>query len=135
VFKHPPRLQFLTPGHRRPQPSQIVFKIDPTTGIRIVLDARRADKEGPTEIELDMEFAQEGGEGATPYEVLLHAALVGDSTHFTRQDNVEESWRIVQPLLNAPPPVHSYEQGTWGPEEAQRLVAGFGGWRGPWVED
>jgi glucose-6-phosphate 1-dehydrogenase len=135
VFKHPPRLQFLKPSHRRPEPSQVVFRIDPATGIRIVLDARRADKEGPTEIELDMEFAKEGGEGATPYEVLLHSALVGDSTHFTRQDNVEESWRIVQPLLDKAPPVHPYEQGSWGPAEAQQLVAGFGGWRGPWVAD
>ena len=48
---------------------------------------------GPSEIELDMEFAKEGGEGATPYEVLLHAALVGDASHFTRQDSVEQTWR------------------------------------------
>ena len=47
-----------------------------------------------------------GGEGATPYEVLLHAAMVGESTRFTRQDGVEQTWRIMQPLLDAPPPVH-----------------------------
>ena len=52
-----------------------------------------------------MEFAEQGGEGATPYEVLLHAAMVGESTRFTRQDGVEETWRIMQPLLDAPPPV------------------------------
>jgi glucose-6-phosphate 1-dehydrogenase len=133
LFKPPPRLHFLPEGHRRPGPNQIVFKIDPATGIRIVLDAQRADKTGATEIEFDMEFAQEGGEGATPYEVLLHAALCGDATHFTRQDNVEESWRIVQPLLDAPPPVHAYPQGSWGPEEAHDLVAAYGGWHGPWL--
>jgi glucose-6-phosphate 1-dehydrogenase len=133
VFKHPPSVRFITFAHRRPQPSQIVFKIDPSTGIRMVLDAHRADQQGPTEIQLDMEFAQEGGEGATPYEVLLQAALAGDSTHFTRQDNVEESWRIMQPLLDAPPAVHRYAQGSWGPSEADRLVAMFGGWHGPWV--
>ncbi len=133
VFKHPPRLHFIPIAHRRPQPGQIVIKIDPSTGIRMILDAQRADKPGASEIELDMEFAQEGGEGATPYEVLLHAALVGDSTSFTRQDNVEASWRILQPLLDDAPPVHPYEQGTWGPAEAERLVAGFGGWHGPWL--
>ena len=133
VFKHPPRLQFISLHHRRPQPSQIVFKIDPTTGIRMILDAHRADKHGPSEIELDMEFAQEGGEDATPYEVLLHAALVGDSTHFTRQDMVEATWRVVQPLLDAPSPVHPYAKGSWGPPEAERLVSGFGGWHGPWT--
>jgi glucose-6-phosphate 1-dehydrogenase len=133
VFKHPPRLGFITLQHRRPQPSQIVIKLDPTTGIRMVLDAMRADKPGPREIELDMEFEEEGGEGATPYEVLLHAALEGDSTHFTRQDSIEESWRIVEPLLSSPPPVEPYEQGSWGPPGAKKLVAGFGGWHGPWL--
>ena len=67
-----------------------------------------------------MEFAEEGGEGPTPYEVLLHAAMVGDSTRFTRQDGVEETWRIMQPLLDEPPPVHAYAPGSWGPEGSRR---------------
>jgi glucose-6-phosphate 1-dehydrogenase len=135
VFKHPPRLHFITAGHRRPQPSQIVVRLDPSTGIRVILDAMRADRTGPAEIQLDMEFAQEGGEGATPYEVLLHAALIGDSTHFTRQDMVEETWRIIQPLLDHPPEVSTYEPGSWGPPAADKLAAGCGGWLGPWVKD
>ena len=102
VFQHPPKVHFMEVRHRAPEPSQIVFRIDPRTGIRMKLDAHRADERGPTAIELDMEFAKEGGEGATPYEVLLEAAIEGDSTHFTRQDNVEEMWRIVQPLLDQP---------------------------------
>lgn len=133
VFKQPPRLHFITARHRRPEPSQIAIRLDPSTGIRIVLDAKRADAPGPNEIELDMEFAQEGGEGATPYEVLLHAALIGDSTHFTRQDMVEETWRVIQPLLDSPPGVKIYAPGSWGPPEADELVKGYGGWRGPWV--
>jgi len=133
LFKHPPRLGFIAFQHRRPEPSQIVFKIDPTTGIRIVLDAMRADAPGPREVELDIEFAEAGGEGPAPYEVLLHAALRGDSSHFTREDGVEETWRIMQPLLDAPPPAHPYATGSWGPAEAAQLAAGFGGWHGPWL--
>jgi glucose-6-phosphate 1-dehydrogenase len=133
IFKHPPRLHFIKLGRHRPEPGQVVFRIDPGTGIRLILDAHRADQPGPTAIELDMEFAQEGGEAPTPYEVLLHAALVGDSTHFTRQDMVEETWRIVQPLLDAPPPVQPYAPGTWGPPDADKLVAGYAGWHEPWV--
>jgi glucose-6-phosphate 1-dehydrogenase len=133
LFKHPPRLHFLPEGHRRPEPNQIVFKIDPSTGIRMILDAQRADEAGANAIEFDMEFAREGGEGATPYEVLLHAALCGDATHFTRQDNVEESWRIVQPLLDSPPPLKPYAKGSWGPVQAHKLVVGYGGWHGPWL--
>jgi glucose-6-phosphate 1-dehydrogenase len=135
VFKRPPRLGFISPGSRKPEPSQIVVRIDPHTGIQLVVDAMRADKRGASEIELNMEFAREGGEGPTPYEVLLHAALEGDSSHFTRQDNVEECWRIVQPLLDAPPQIHPYVPDSWGPEEAKRVAAGFGGWRGPWLSE
>jgi glucose-6-phosphate 1-dehydrogenase len=133
LFKDPPKVHFLSSTRRRPPPNQIVFKIDPSAGIRLVLDAQRADQPGAGEIEFDMEFAQEGGEGATPYEVLLHAAIVGDSTHFTRQDGVEQCWRVVQPLLSSPPKVAPYKKGSWGPAAADELVAEFGGWRGPWV--
>ena len=80
-----------------------------------------------------MEFEEEGGEGPTPYEVLLHAAMVGNQTRFTRQDGVEETWRIMQPLLDAPPPVHAYAPGSWGPKEANDLVAGHGRWHEPWI--
>jgi glucose-6-phosphate 1-dehydrogenase len=112
----------------------MVVRLDPSTGIRAILAARRADTKGVGRIDLDMEFAEEGGEGPTPYEVLLHAAMVGDTTRFTRQDGVEETWRVMQPLLDAPPPVHAYEPGSWGPKAAEDLVAGFGRWHGPWIE-
>jgi glucose-6-phosphate 1-dehydrogenase len=118
---------------RPPADGQLVVKLDPTTGVRLEIDAHRADKGGPHAITLDMEFAEEGGEGPTPYEVLLHAAMDGDSTPFTRQDSVEETWRIMAPLLEAPPPVHPYAPGSWGPPEADRLLAGVGHWHDPWV--
>jgi glucose-6-phosphate 1-dehydrogenase len=133
VFRDPPRLGFMERGHRRPEPNQFVVKLDPSTGTRLVLDAHRADKGGPQAITLDMEFAKEGGEAPTPYEVLLLDALRGDSTRFTRQDGVEETWRVMAPLLDSPPPVHPYAPGTWGPQAGERLVAGFGAWHGPWV--
>jgi glucose-6-phosphate 1-dehydrogenase len=133
VCKHPPRLGFAFEKDHRPEPDQIVVKLDPSTGVRFHLDARRAERPRPEEITLDMEFADEGGEGATPYEVLLHAALIGNASRFTRQDGVEETWRIMQPLLDSPPPVHTYAQGSWGPEAADALVSGHGKWYGPWV--
>jgi glucose-6-phosphate 1-dehydrogenase len=133
VFKHPPRLAFIPSTQRRPAASQLVVRIDPETGIRLILDAHRADRQGAREIELDMEFADEGGVDATPYEVLLRAALLGDGSLFTRQDNIEECWRVVQPLLDSPGPVHPYEPGSWGPQEAQRVVSGFGAWQSPWL--
>lgn len=133
VFRHPPRLGFMEHGHRRPVPDQLVVKLDPSTGTQLILDAHRADAAGPQEITLDMEFAEEGGEAPTPYEVLLLDAMRGDSTRFTRQDSIEETWRIFEPLLNTPPPVHPYAPGTWGPAAGDALVAGFGAWHGPWI--
>jgi glucose-6-phosphate 1-dehydrogenase len=133
IFRRPPRLMFVPHGHgRQPAPSQMVVKIDPSAGVRVVLDARRADAEGPAPVNLDLEFTEAGGAGPGPYEVLLRAAIEGDSTYFLRQDMVEETWRIVEPLLDSPPEAHSYEPGSWGPSEAGELVRGFGGWHGPW---
>src|ERR1700751_872269 len=114
VFRHPPRLGFMEDGHRRPEGTPVVVKLDPTTGTRVILDAHRADLMGPEAIRFDVEFAEQGGEAPTPYEVLLLDAMRGDSTRFTRQDGVEETWRIFAPLLKDPPPVPTYEPGTWG---------------------
>jgi glucose-6-phosphate 1-dehydrogenase len=135
VFRHAPPVRFLPIAKHRPEPSQLVVKLDPEPGVRIVLDAHRADRDGPAEIELDMEFADEGGAGATPYEVLLAAAMAGDRSYFTRQDSIDESWRVLQPLLDDPPPVHPYAKRSWGPAEADRVVAGIGRWHTPWVPD
>jgi glucose-6-phosphate 1-dehydrogenase len=133
VFKKPPRLGFGAWGSRRAEPNQLVVRLDPLTGIRFALDARRAESTLPESITLDMEFAQEGGEGPTPYEVLLHAAMLGRATRFTRQDSIEETWRIMQPLLDTPGDVHPYSPGSWGPAAADGLVAECGGWQEPWV--
>ena len=131
VFKRPPKLGFGLAGAA--EANQVVVKLDPGTGIRIQVDAHRADVARIAPIELDMEFADEGGEGPTPYEVLLLAAMNGQSTRFSRQDSVEETWRVMQPLLDAPSPIESYAPGSWGPPGADALVEGFGRWHEPWL--
>jgi glucose-6-phosphate 1-dehydrogenase len=131
VFKHAPQLGFAA-LERRPEPNQLMIRLDPSAGIRMILDARRGDAARAAPILFDVEFAELGGE-ATPYEVLLHAAALGESNRFTRQDQVEETWLIMQPLLDTPPPVQAYKPGSWGPEAASALVAEHGGWREPWV--
>jgi glucose-6-phosphate 1-dehydrogenase len=130
VFRRPPRLGFFPETTRGPEPDQIVIKLDPTTGIRVAVDVKLGDAIEPDKRTMDMEF-EGAAEGATPYEVLLAAAMRGDSTRFTRQDAVEEQWRIMQPLLDTPGPVHPYAKGTWGPEAGDALPDG--GWQRPWV--
>jgi glucose-6-phosphate 1-dehydrogenase len=132
VFRRPPRLRFYDVDWT-PEPNQLVIKLDPTTGVRILAQAQRGTTMRPEPISLDMEFADEGGEGPTPYEVLLHAAIEGNSARFTRQDGVEEAWRVLEPLIDSPPTVHGYAPGSWGPSEADELLAGHGRWHEPWM--
>jgi glucose-6-phosphate 1-dehydrogenase len=133
VFKTTPWLGFMPRDGPRPEPDQFVFRISPTPGARLRLQAKAAEGVGLRPVELDMTFASMGGEGPTAYEVLLQAAMVGDATHFAREDAVEETWRVVQPLLDAPPPVEVYRPGSWCPPGAERLASGVGGWHDPWL--
>jgi len=135
VFRHPPNVTFGRPRSRRPAADEIVIKLDPSTGIQLLVDAKCAEGLEPEQISLDINFGREGDDVPAPYEVLLHAAMNGDSARFTRQDSVEECWRILQPLLDSPPEVHEYAKGSWGPEAADKLVSRYGGWHGPWTGD
>ena len=132
VFQRAPKLHFAADS-RRSAPNQLVLRIDPDPGSSLVLHARDAEDGGIREIHLDMDFASEGGAGRTPYEELLSAALRGDQSSFTRQDSVEQTWRILQPLLDAPPQVQIYEPGSWGPAGAASLASHWGGWHQPWL--
>ena len=69
------------------------------------------------------------------YERVLGDAMVGDATHFARQDYVEEAWRIVDPALRGDVPVYEYEKGAWGPNEVNKRVLPEGGWDNPTTPD
>ena len=133
IFKRPPRLGLRRLNQRPPEPNQLVIRLDPSAGVRLKFETRQAWDADPQTSLLDLSLGREGTDAPTPYEVLLNAALVGDSTRFARQDGVEQQWRIMQPLLDAPPPVERYRPGTWGPASAERLVADHGGWHEPWM--
>ena len=65
------------------------------------------------------------------YERLLWMAMHGEATLFAREDAVEAAWRIVDPILNTNTPLYEYEQGTWGPREADHIIQDGGGWHNP----
>jgi glucose-6-phosphate 1-dehydrogenase len=83
-------------------------------------------------VHLDLPFEAELGASPEPYERLLHDALVGDHSLFTPEDAVEETWRILQPLVEHPPAAVLYPRGSWGPPEADELLRGYQPWQLPW---
>jgi glucose-6-phosphate 1-dehydrogenase len=130
MFTHRvPSLVFLS-GRRRAEPNQIVLRIDPDPGLRLQLTALEGDRW--RDLHLDSSFMADLGEPLLPYERLLHGALTGDHQLFAREDGIEETWRIVQPLLDHPGEIHQYEPGSWGPDAARELLRGHRGWQQPW---
>ena len=130
VFKPPPRMAF---ARHTPPPDEFVLRIDPAAGADLVLQAKQPGADTTRTVDLSLIFSEELGNAPAPYERLLTDALRGNPALFPREDSVEETWRIVQPLLDAPPPVEPYAQGTWGPEDVNKLLAGYPGWREPWL--
>jgi glucose-6-phosphate 1-dehydrogenase len=125
-----PGLAFL-PNRRPSEPNQIVLRIDPDPGMRLQLSAQVGDSW--QDVHLDSSFAEDLGEPVRPYERLLYAGLTGDHQLFAREDSIEETWRIVQPLLDKPGRIHHYDPGSWGPEAAQSLLHGHRSWQLPWL--
>jgi glucose-6-phosphate 1-dehydrogenase len=131
VFKQPPHLGI--GGRMLPDPDEFILRISPEPGAELCLIAKKGGVEALQRVHLDLLFGEQVGDQPEPYERLLRDALDGDSSRFPDQDSIEQTWRIVQPLLDEPPPVETYEPGTWGPEPAAKLVNSHGGWREPWL--
>jgi glucose-6-phosphate 1-dehydrogenase len=130
VFHDPPPLGF-TDDDGVLEPNQIVLRVDPSAGARMMIQAQSQTSESVRTVDLDVNLG--GPNVPTPYEELLHAAIVGDATLFTREDVVEETWRVLGPLLDLPSPPDPYQPGSWGPAAADRLAEDVGGWRAPWT--
>jgi glucose-6-phosphate 1-dehydrogenase len=60
--------------------------------------------------------------------------MKGDATLFAREDMVEDEWRIIDPILQAPGPAYEYEPGSWGPDEANRVIVPSGTWHAPVID-
>jgi glucose-6-phosphate 1-dehydrogenase len=130
-FKRPPRLGVGT--GKTPEPNQMTIRIEPKPGLRMRLYAKAAGEETFQAADMEVLFEKVPGEDPEPYERLLGDAIAGNHQLFTRQSAIEETWRVVQPLLDEPGPVPPYERGTWGPEEAEKLLQGTGSWSQPWL--
>ncbi len=131
-FRRPPQLLF---NHNSPKdksfaPNTLTFSIQPDEGINLSLQAKLPDSPDTRSVTMDFRYSTDFGEYMIPdaYERLLLDALNGDAALFTRSDEIETLWGIIDPVLKAwekkdKPPVATYKRGSWGPVEAEELLA------------
>jgi glucose-6-phosphate 1-dehydrogenase len=128
-LRNPPQVVF-----SEPTPSvgnYVRFRLSPDVSIAIGARAKRpGENMAGQPIELSV-VQQSGGDEMGAYERLLGDAMAGDATLFARQDAVEAAWRIVDPVIHGPSQLWEYDPGSWGPPQAERLVADIGGWNTP----
>jgi glucose-6-phosphate 1-dehydrogenase len=108
-------------------------RIEPDPGAEICLLAKKGGEDALQRVHLDLLFGEQVGDQPQPYERLLHDALHGDPELFPDEAAIEETWRIVQPLIDDPGDIEPYTPGSWGPEGSGHLLTGHGGWRKPWL--
>jgi glucose-6-phosphate 1-dehydrogenase len=131
IFQEPPRLGI--GGRMVPDANELVIRIEPDAGAQLGMLAKKAGEDSLQKVHLDLLFEPQVGDQPEPYERLLRDAIDGEPNLFPTQQAIEETWRIVQPLLDDPGEVEPYEKATWGPESASHLLTGHGGWRKPWM--
>jgi glucose-6-phosphate 1-dehydrogenase len=124
-FRDPPRRMFRDVKAEGFGGDHLTMELGPDEGISITFLAKipgPSIRLGPA----SMSFRYEGSFGSElieAYERLLHDALLGDRTLFTRADGIERTWEIIADVLRRPPPLHSYPPGSWGPKAANELIA------------
>ncbi len=128
VFQRPPHLPFAGRLSRDLRPDTLTIRIQPDEGISLAFGAKVP---GPAfrvrSVSMDFSYAESfSGPPADAYERLILDAIIGDPMLFIRSDEVDQAWRIIDPVLEAfakgDPPLVGYAAGTWGPSDANRLI-------------
>jgi len=108
--------------------NMLMMRIQPNDGFALRMNAKVPGSNEVRDVRMNFDYAETfGAEPPEAYERLLHDALIGDSTLFTRRDESETAWGIVDPILNAwhgghAPAPFPYAPGTWGPKEADEFI-------------
>jgi glucose-6-phosphate 1-dehydrogenase len=125
AFREVPYNLFKGESEAPPRRNHLAFRIQPNEGIVVTVNAK---KPGPGmelgRVHLEFDYEEEFHQlPVDSYELLLLEALEGDHTLFTREDEVERAWEVLMPVLQHMPEPHPYAPGTWGPKEADELIA------------
>ncbi len=127
TFKAPPVSMFQTEEEYAVNPDRISILLQPAEGIELAFEIKVPGREVRVQTHrMKFHYADVFGELPDGYETLLLDVMLGDPTHFVRADEVEESWRLYDPVLRNPPPLVFYPAGSEGPSEAQRLAEQWG---------
>ena len=129
-LKPPPQRLFADSLPRNGRANYLRFRLSPSSAVALAVRVKLAGKEyvGDQQ-ELYLQEAWPGAEA--PYERLLTDAMNGDGALFTREDSVEAAWAVVDGVLKSHHPVRPYRRLTWGPVEANALIAPDGTWHNP----
>jgi glucose-6-phosphate 1-dehydrogenase len=106
------------------------FRLSPSSAIALAARVKLAGKEYIGD-QRELYLSEERTGEELPYERLLGAAMVGDGALFTREDAVEAAWAVVDPVLKNHPRARPYKRHSWGPKEADTIIAADGGWHNP----
>jgi len=129
-LKPPPQRLFADSAPTTGRSNYLRFRISPASAIALAARVKRAGKEFVgDQRELYLVEEQPGEE--TPYELLLGDAMAGDGALFTREDAVEAAWAAVDPVLETHHQARPYHRHSWGPKEADAIIAADGGWHNP----
>jgi glucose-6-phosphate 1-dehydrogenase len=129
-LKPPPQRLFADSAPVTGRANYLRFQLSPNSAVALAARVKRAGKEFVGDQgELSLVEEQPGEEA--PYERLLGDAMAGDGALFTREDAVEAAWAAVDHVLKTHSRVRPYKPGTWGPREADALIAADGGWHNP----
>ncbi len=127
AFNEPPKSMFPEgSGVGRSGPDHLTFDLADSSRMSLSFYGKRPGP-GMTLDKLSMQFAMQesghSGDVLEAYERLIHDAMLGERTLFTTAEGIERLWEVSQPVLDDPPPVQPYPQGSWGPKAALELVA------------
>ena len=133
-LKPPPQRLFEDSAPAAGLANYLRFRLSPNSAVALAARVKRAGKQFVGEQrELYLVDEQPGEEA--PYERLLGDAMAGNGALFTREDAVEAAWAVVDPVLTKHHRVKPYKRGSWGPKEADALIAADGGWHNPRIAD
>ena len=129
-LKPPPQQLFADSFPTAVPANYLRFRLAPDTAIALAARVKRAGEEFIGD-QRELLLLDTQPNQAAPYERLLGDAIAGDGALFTREDSVEAAWAVVDPILTNHHRCHPYKPGTWGPDQAEKLIAPHGPWHNP----